>query len=281
MKNPKIIYILIGAFCFLAIIAGVYAQFFVSDQDKENILIPNLNQVGQEEIEEKTQEEIKEQFAGLLNNQLLANNYNTSNITKLNDNKQLVYTAIHKEEQNENYEIKVDLPVINIQNDVVASFNNITQTLFANKTAQILNNQINSKTIYNVSYASFMNDNILSVVIWSTLKEGNNPQRVMVQTYNYNLQTGEKVDVTQMISNKNIIQSDAQKKINQTIKKAMDEAETLLQSGYTIYDRDLDNKMYQLANITTYFLGPNGDLYIIFAYGNNNYTSEMDIILYE
>ena len=36
--------------------------------------------------------------------------------------------------------------------------------------------------------------------------------------------------------------------------------------------------MYQIDNITNFIEGPNGELYIIFAYGNNNYTSEMDII---
>ncbi len=54
-----------------------------------------------------------------------------------------------------------------------------------------------------------------------------------------------------------------------------------MQSGYTVYNRDLNNSIYQLANIENYFLGPNGDLYIIFAYGNQHHTAEIDIVLYE
>lgn len=52
--------------------------------------------------------------------------------------------------------------------------------------------------------------------------------------------------------------------------------------GYSnIYTRDLNNDMYKIANSKTFFLGENGKLYIIYAYGNQNFTSEMDIVLFE
>ena len=37
MKNQKLIFILVGAFCVLALIAGIYAQFFVGSSNNNNI----------------------------------------------------------------------------------------------------------------------------------------------------------------------------------------------------------------------------------------------------
>ena len=68
MKNPKVIYILVGAFCVLAIIAGIYAQFFVKDEEKNNIILPNLNTTPDDQVVGKTAEEIKTQFTGLFTN---------------------------------------------------------------------------------------------------------------------------------------------------------------------------------------------------------------------
>ncbi len=280
MKSPKIIYILISIFCFFAIVAGVYAQFFVEEEQRDNIIVPTISNE-EDDDDEKTQEEIKTQFSALFTNQFNAGNYKNNNIQRLDNSKAIVYNAYHMEEKNENYEMKIDLPVINLPGETVAEFNNITQTVFANKVSEVMNNQNGNKTIYSVSYTAYINGNILSLVIQSTLKEGNNPQRVIVQSYNYNLVTGKKVTIADMLSQKNIVQSDAQKKINQVVKKQQEEAQVFVESGYTVYYRDLTNAMYQIANISTYFIGPNGELYIIFAYGNQNFTSEMDIILFE
>ena len=77
MKNPKILYILVGAFCVLAIIAGIYAQFFVKDEDKNNIIMPSLNTTPDDTITEKTAEEIKTQFSNLFTNVLNKGEYDT------------------------------------------------------------------------------------------------------------------------------------------------------------------------------------------------------------
>lgn len=283
MKNPKILYILISAFCIFAVIAGVYVEFVVKKKgDNQNEIgssnTPNSNNTV---VTQKTQEELKTQLASLFTNMIMPYNYDISNIQKLDDSKDIIYTAHHIEKNEENYEMNISLPVVNIKGEVASSFNNITQTIFANKASEILSGQSMNKTIYSVNYVAFINQNVLSVVIQSTLKEGSNPQRVIVQTYNYDLQTGQSVQLTDMLTHKNIIQSDAQKQINETVTKAQEQAQALVQSGYTVYNRNLSNQMYQLANISTYFLGPNGNLYIIFAYGNQNFTSDMDIIFYE
>lgn len=280
MKNPKVLYILIGVLCFLAIVAGVYAQFFVREEDKNNIIIPTPSH-NDDTTQEKTAEEIKTQFGSLFTNVLNKGNYDSSTINKINNERDIVYSAYDIENKKDNYEINIHLPVVNIQGTVPASFNNITQTIFANKASEIMNSKSETKTIYQINYTACINGDVLSVVIEGTLKEGSNPQRVIVQTYNYNLATGEKVEIADLISQKNLIQSDVQTKINETVKKAKEEAEILVQSGYTVYNRDLNHDMYKLGSLSNYFLGPNGELYIIFAYGNQNFTSEMDIVLFE
>lgn len=280
MKSPKIIYILVGVFCLFALISAIYFELFVKDENKGSALMPGL--IEQEPVvEEKTQEELKTQLSELFDNTFKANGYDSTNINKLNSEKDIVYSAYDIQEKKENYEVDVHLPVMNIKGEVPVSFNKITQTVFVDKTSEILSNKIAEKTIFSVKYVSYINGDILSLIIQSTLKTGNNPQRVVLQTYNYNLATGEEVKLEDILSQKNIIQSECQEKIDKIVTRAQEEAQILVQSGYTVYNRDLSKEMYKIRNVSNYFLGTNGELYVIFAYGNNNFTSEMDIVFYE
>lgn len=278
MKNQKLIFILVGAFCVLALIAGIYAQFFVGSSNNNNIQNPD-NSINNE-IKPKTQEEIKSQLNSLFTNEIISNDYDETNLQKRDASKGIVYSAYDIQKQEGNYELDVHLPVINIKDSVATDFNKMTQSIFANKASDILNNKYTEKLIYSVDYISYVNDNILSLVIKSTLKQGNNPQRVIIQAYNYNLETGEKVQLVDVLAKRNIIQSDCQNKIHEIVTKAQEEAQVLVQSGYTVYNRNLSDSMYQISNISTFFLGKNEELYIIFAYGNQNFTSEMDVVLY-
>lgn len=278
MKNQKLIFILVGAFCVLALIAGIYAQFFVGSSNNNNIQNPD-NSINNE-IKPKTQEEIKSQLNSLFTNEIISNDYDETNLQKRDASKGIVYSAYDIQKQEGNYELDVHLPVINIKDSVATDFNKMTQSIFANKASDILNNKYTEKVIYSVDYISYVNDNILSLVIKSTLKQENNPQRVIIQAYNYNLETGEKVQLVDVLAKRNIIQSDCQNKIHEIVTKAQEEAQVLVQSGYTVYNRNLSDSMYQISNISTFFLGKNEELYIIFAYGNQNFTSEMDVVLY-
>ena len=279
MKNQKLIFILIGAFCVLALIAGIYTEFFVVNSNTSNV--QNTDNNINNEIKPKTQEEIKSQLTSLFTNEIITNDYDETNLQKRDASKDIVYSAYDIQKQEGNYELNVHLPVININDTVATDFNKMTQSIFVNKASEILNNKYTEKVIYSVDYIAYINDSILSLVIKSTLKQGSNPQRVIVQTYNYNLETGEKVQLVDALAKKNIIQSDCQNKIREVVTKAQEEAQVLVQSGYTVYNRNISDSMYQVSNISTFFMGKNGELYIIFAYGNQNFTSEMDVVLYE
>ena len=65
MKDPKIMYILIGVFCVLAILAGIYAQFIDGDYGGLNLSAGDQNTVAEQD---KSQVEIKDEFDKILKN---------------------------------------------------------------------------------------------------------------------------------------------------------------------------------------------------------------------
>ena len=279
MKDPKILYILIGAFCVFAIIAGIYAQFIdtnhggldISDNPNENLL------------QEPTQEEIKSDFNNLFNNTLNLGGFDTTGIQKIIADKDIVYSAIDLEDSNDSYELSLHVPIINIKSELSNSLNQITQATFINKANEIMqNNNTNNKTIYSIDYVAFVNYDILSVVIKSTLKEGESAQRVMVQTYNYNLSTNEEASLIDLITQKQLNRDEVNNKIMQVVTAADNEDKALESMGYNqVYIRDLTSNIYTVDNAGAYFMGPNQEVYIVYAYGNGEFTSKMDIVLFE
>ena len=274
MDKNKIIYVSISAVCILAIIAAIFAQI---DQNSGKKNHNNNNNSVTEET--KTQEELKKEFNSLFNNTINTNNYNTSAINKQDENKEIVYTAYDIEKAEENkYEVDIHLPVFNINSSVTSGFNSITQKVFADKATEVLNNNNGSTIIYSIDYTGYINGDTLSLIIRSTLKEGTNAQRVIVQTYNYNLQTDKEVSIYDAIEQRGVAQSSVSSKITSQITQAIKEANSIQISGFDTYKRDINNDIYHLDKTDNFFIGKEGKLYIIYAYGNNNFTSEMDII---
>ena len=279
MKDPKVLYILISLFCIFAIVAAIYAQFI--DQDYGGL--PVVDADSQNVIQEKSQEELEETFNSLFINTINLGGFDTTGIQKINNGQNIVYTIYEMNENTENYEINMHIPVININSELANLLNQRTQADFVNKANDIIQAEDTGvKSLYNIDYTAYINNNILSLVIRSTLKEGSSAQRVIVQTYNYNLETNTQVSLVDLVTMKRLNTDEVNSKIKDVVTKANEEAETFQQMGYNeIFIRDLTSDIYNVSNAGTYFLGPNGELYIIYAYGNNQFTSEMDIILIE
>lgn len=270
-----IIYIFIIVICIVTIGIGVYAQFFM-EEDISNNYDNDISAGGNQNL--VTGQEIKQSFLDLFTDEFYIGNFDDSNVKKLDNSNELVYTAYSSSETVEGkYMIDVNIPVINIEGEVVNEYNSITQSVFVDKINAVISNS-SVYTIYNLDYISYVNNNILSLAIMATIKEGNNPQRIIVQTYNYNLATGENVTLDDILEDRDIEKSVVENKIKTTINKASEDAKKMAQSGYNVYQRNPEDEMYKLENIQNFMEGPNGELYIIFAYGNNNYTSEMDVI---
>ena len=279
MKNPKILYFLIGLFCVFAIIAGIYAQFIDANHGGLNL----SEQQEQNVIQEPSQEEIKNDFNNLFTNTLNLGGYDTTGIIKIDNTKDIVYSAYDIDDDTDNYEINIHIPVININSELSSTFNQNTQEIFVSKANEVLQSQNNTiKTIYSIDYTAYINNNILSLVIRSTLKEGTSPQRIIVQTYNYNLNTNEEASLVDLITIKMLNTDEVNAKIREVVTAANSEDKALQDMGYNqIYIRDLESDIYTVENAGAYFLGPNGELYIVYAYGNGEFTSKMDIVLFE
>ena len=140
-------------------------------------------------------------------------------------------------------------------------------------------NTTNENIIYTVNYSAYVTNNILSLIIRSTLKEGENPQRDIVQTYNYDLTKQEECGIEEILNLKEISKQEANQRIRAEIKEVQQRVEELQKLGYSVYQRNYDSDLYNINNVTEFFLGENNALYIIFAYGNENHTSEMDLIV--
>lgn len=279
MKNPKVLYILISIFCVFAIIAGIYAQFIDGNSNENTVQTGSDANI----VQEKTQQEISNDFNALFTNTLNLGGFDTTGIAKLDNTKEIVYSAYDVERNTENYELNLHIPVININSELSNTFNRSTLTTFINKANEIIEkNDSSMPTLYSVDYAAFINDNVLSVVIKSTLKEGDSSQRIMVQTYNYNLSTNTEVPIIDLITMKQLNRDEVNNKIMEVVSVAAQEDQTLQDMGYNqVYIRDLTNEMYIVENAGAYFLGANRDLYIVYAYGNAEFTSKMDIIYFE
>ncbi len=274
----NIIFIIIIIICIGALNFGVYWTFFRD--------IPKTNTVGEEpEIDNTNNEELEKMaknFDSIFTNSLDYQNYkiNTTGLTKKNVNEDLIYTLYKKEETVDNkYSININIPYINISNTAVEKINSEIDSIFVEKARDILQNATNN-TIYNVEYMSYINTNILSIVIKSTLKEGNNPQRVIIQTYNYNLSTNDVMNLRQILEAKGIQEDKITSGVKEKIQQANKQAEEMKKLGYNVYIRTLNSSMYTIENTETYFVGQNGRLYIIYPYGNTNFTSETDVIVF-
>lgn len=286
MTKRYLIYTVISIICIIAIFMGVYYQLF-GENNKSNV--PNNEIANNKPNSEETidLEALKEEFESLFNNEFNDQGYDISKIEKISglQDKDIIYKAYdmqeEKDEENKKYNIDIKVPVFNVKGDVVAEFNKTTQSIFADKANDILTKS-EKNTIYNMEYVAYLNENILSLVIKSTLKEGNNPQRMIVQTYNYNIETGEKVTLNEILESKGINFEEVNQKIEKQVKEANKQSEAiseaLSQLGQSVYMRDLDNAMYVTDNVTHFFIGLDGQIYIVYPYGNTNFTSEIDII---
>ena len=274
-SKMKIFYISIIAICIISIMAALVIQIV-----KENEIPSGGNSTTK--LPELTDDKIsvyKQQFNDIFENKVNYLENNSYKITKVKQDEEIVYLGYQTKENKVNdYELDVNIPYINIKNETVDEFNKQIKDIFEQKARSVLNSQ-NNNVIYTVDYSAYVTNNILSLVVRSTLKEGTNAQRDIVQTYNYDLTNHKKCTIDQMLELKGITKKEAGQKIKNEIKTVQQRVDELAKLGYTIYTRDYTSDIYNINNATDFFIGNDNALYIIYAYGNLNHTSEMDIVV--
>ncbi len=270
-KAIYIVYIALAILCIIAIGIAVYMQFF--KDEKIGVVL------GITKKEDKEYNELKENFTNIFTNNLTKENMYTGEIKKIRENEDIVFSAYNVQEQKDNYTINIQLPFFNINSDTAKEINKELTRSFKEKSEQIMKSNTEEKKIYTIKYKAYVNNEILSMVILSELKEGNNNQRIIFKSYNYNLATNKQVDINELIQLKNIDKTNANKKIKEEIEKSQEQNTKLAELGYNTITRDATSDTYKIENAKEFFLGDKGYLYIIYPYGNKEYTSEMDIVI--
>lgn len=272
-KSQIFCFALIMIVCIIAIVEALYYVMNPNIQDNKNIADNSLSNA---QITDMT---LVDNFDDVFQNSF--KNTNTSEeAEKIDADKDYIYTNYEKTEVNSgNYEIDVKIPVININSEEIKSYNEDIKQVFQDKAESILNGGSN-RSVYSVDYEAFLNNNILSVVIRSTLKEGSNPQRVIIQTYCYNIKEMKKVEFSDIMTLKNLDTNTVQEKIRKQIQGKQEEAKALQQLGYSVYIRDLRSDRYDVENISNFFIDENNNVYVIYAYGNSSNTDVTDIVIF-
>lgn len=275
-KKRLAFYIAIIVICIICVIITFYVQFYARVDFGRMI---GLNQEGI--LGNKTEEEeitLKTGFSQLFTNEI-TNDEGENDNKKEEAEKALVYTTYEKKESKLNsYDVEVRIPHINVKSEVVDQHNQEIEDIFIQIADTVLQSE-NRNIIYTVEYVANVQDGILSLVIRSNLKEGSQAQKVMIQTYNYDLRNNKEITLEEVLKIEQLDEQMVKNKIIQEVQEEKEKADDLSSLGYNIYERDTSSDIYELENSTEFYLTQDA-LYIIYAYGNQTNTSEMDIIVF-
>ena len=268
-----VVYIIMITICVIAIGFGVYMQFF--KDEKLGVILGITKE--EEDIELKN---LEENFFNIFSNNIDILEAYDGKVTKIKEDMDIIVTAYSKEEQGKNYSLNLNIPYFNVKSEEAVKINKEIQSTFIHKVESISSSKSENSIIYNVKYKAYIYKNILSLAILSELKEENSNQRIIIQTYNYNLSENKLVTIGEIIQNKNIDILQANKKIKETVDSSQSENIKLKELGYEVDLRNSDSEEYKIQNADQFFIGEKGYLYIVYPYGNKEFTSEMDLIIF-
>ncbi len=272
-KKRIAIYAVAISICIIAIIIAACIQILGNDFTNKIFGVSRLQTKTEEE-----QQLLKNNFDNIFSNGIQIQGDITKDITKIKENEDYVITNYSKiENDTGNYELNVNIPYINIDNNIIKQYNDEIENIFEEKAKSILETQ-NQNYIYTVEYQAYIENNIFSLIIRSNLKQGSNAQQLIIQTYNFDLINKKEITLNDEIEILGLNKEEVQKQIRNEIKEEQEKAEDLKNLGYDIYSRDSESDFYSIDNSNIFFLHEQ-NLYIIYPYGNDALTSEMDLVI--
>lgn len=268
-----IIYTISIITCIIAIIIVGLAIYYGSDE------LDRLITIGGSSVTQADEEYqlLVSNFDDVFQNRL--EEYTTDvSIKKIDEAQEIVYTYYTKDENKKNsYDMNLNIPYINIDNETIAAYNKEIKQTYEEKAETTLQSE-NENIIYTLQYEATIENDILSLIIRSNLKEGSSAQRLIIQTFNYDLRNNKEITLEEMINLKQLNVNDVQNKIDAEITSQHQRVEDLRSLGYGVFERNPENEMYKIENSQDFFV-KDGNIYIIYAYGNENMTSEMDLVI--
>ena len=267
--NLLTIYIVIGLICIIGVGIATYNQFFKDEK------IRVIFGITDSEKEDKYND-LKNNFNNIFKNNI-ENNQEVVNAKKIREDLDWVVTRDDYKEQKENYDLNVSIPNINIDNEQIKKYND---TIRDNYLKKIESAKSSVGSVYTLKYKAYIQSDVLSLVIYSELKESSANQKVMVDTYNYDLAQNKEISLEELLSKKDISVSSANDKIKNEIQETNEKNKSLSELGYTFFERDMSSDIYKVENIKQFFWGQYGYIYVVFAYGNSNQTSDMDLVIF-
>ncbi len=269
-KKDILIYVISILVCIIALIIATTVQFMGKDVSNK---IFGMNKT--EKISEETQIKLEKEFENMFKNDFQGN---ISNKNKIVEEKEFVYTDFEKKENiSEEYNIDINIPRINIKSEIIDKYNQKISTDFKEEFKKVFSNK-NNQILYFVEYKSFVEDNVLTLIIRTSIKEGSKAQQVSIDTYNYDFVNDKEVSIFDMISKLNYDKEEIQTIIKDKISEEEKNSKALKELGYNVFVRDSNNEMYLIENTKCFYI-LNNKLYIIYPYGNNTLTSTIDIVI--
>ena len=259
--------------CIIAVIIAGLSIYYGSDE------LDRLITIGGSSLTQADEEYqlLVSNFDDIFQNHL--EEYRTDvSIQKIDEAQEIVYTYYTKDENKKNsYDMNLNIPYINIDNETIAAYNEEIKRTYEEKAESTLQTE-NENIIYTLQYEATIENDILSLIIRANLKEGSSAQRLIIQTFNYDLRNNKEITLEEMISLKQLNANDVQNKIDAEITSQHQRVEDLRSLGYGVFERNPENEMYKIENSQDFFV-KDGNIYIIYAYGNENMTSEMDLVI--
>lgn len=273
-----VIYTIAITGCVLAVITTIIA--LVMGSESMGPAVGNLggsNDATGEYVVDVTDEELLSNFEQMYTNSVEIKSISVD-ANKVNDQKELVYSAVsEKRSEAGMYEVEIDVPHINIDNEAIENLNAKYISIYVAKAKNIIEQSDNSRIL--LKYRAVVEKNILSLIIYTELKQGDDPQKLMIETVNYDLVSNKIITLEEYIGRKEKLTKElVQAKIDEGITAAQKADDVLSELGYEVYTRDVESEIYYVEK-TSFFYVEDEILYIVYPYGNIENTRKKDVII--